>query len=291
VKRGVKRIVVSIVIIMLLITPTFSAASTGLRRGAGDVDLLQSYLEYSAAYGKDLCALGYVYFITQQGYDVVVRHRYFSRSISDDQKLGINNVGYALVAEVVAINEMPAEPKYLMSAGARVRRTEVQPIISNEVEIARQSSVYVNLAGRLILVMTGIKWPIISFVDALVGSMSFPTAVYGNVVAITLNAHVRFSHWYEVRNATGNWSPYVVTESRMTNVVFSQHVTRSVAPWDTVTAHSTHNDARREHSPRWGADVLNFQDAELRHQLGWGVQVYRWNDAGGTRVDNLIVFP
>lgn len=282
-KRNVNRIAVSLVIITLLMTSSLGSASALPYESTPD--LLHNYLEQSRILGEKPNVLGYVQFIKQQGFDVVVRHRYFVQST--DQELG--DTKYLQIAEVITTNGMSAEAQPLTSGA--VRLTEVQPVFYSEVEIDRQHNTYATLAGRLIIVLAGMSWPIISFVDALVSSIPFPTTVYGNIVAITQNAFVKFSQWYEVQNSQGNWSPFVVTESRRTNVAFVQNVTRRVAPWDMVSASSVHNNARNQHSPRWGAHTLNFQDAQLRYQLGWGVQVYRWSDAGGTIVNNPSVFP
>jgi len=281
VKRKVQRIVVGLVITLLLMTSSFNSANT--KASLLDEDLLlHNYLAYSEEHGEEPSVEAYVQFIIQQGFDAVVRHRYFVQNLGDTE-------GYSQIADVVAINEITAYSQPLM--GGSVRLTEVQPVVYSQIEIERQHNTYATLAGELITVLTGLRWPIISFVDALMGSIPFPTTVSGNVVAITSHTFVGLSQWYEVQNSQGNWSPFVVTESRRTNVTFTQQVTRLVSPWDTSVASSVHNSARHQYSPRWGAHTLNFQDAHLRYQIGWGLQVYRWSDPGGTIVYSPSVFP
>ena len=168
-KRKVQRIVVGFVITILLMASSFSSANT--KASLRDEDLLlHNYLAYSEERGEEPSVEAYVLFIMQQGFDAIVRHRYFVQILGDSE-------GYSQIAEVVAINEISAYSQSLM--GGAVRLTEVQPVVYSQIEIERQHNTYATLAGKLITVLAGLAWPIISFVDALVGSIPFPTTVYG----------------------------------------------------------------------------------------------------------------
>lgn len=94
-KRKVKRIVVGLVIIILLMTSSLSSAST--KASLRDEDLLlHNYLACSQSCGEEPSVEAYVRFIMQQGFDAVVRYRYFVQKLGDTE-------GYSQVAEVVTI--------------------------------------------------------------------------------------------------------------------------------------------------------------------------------------------
>ncbi|KAF0195551.1 MAG: hypothetical protein FD169_1364 [Bacillota bacterium] len=172
-----------------------------------------------------------------------------------------------------------------------VRPTLIGPMQQTDVHIQTQQWPYLTLAGKLMLATASVYWPIVSFVDALVGSIPFPTTVYGNVVATTYNSYTRYDMWYEIVNQYGQWEPFVITQWRQTNLSFAEKVTRSVSPYDDQFAFSSFTGFRFQTSNRWGDHLANEAEAIDRYYRGWGLQVYTYNGIGSTDILNTHMLP
>lgn len=217
----------------------------------------------------------------------------------DDYVAFLQNNGVSVVHtyqyEPLAV-QMPKgtdlDSSLVLPQSVQVLRTLVGPAIQSNVVVGpTQNHFYSTLPGKLIVATASLYWPIISFVDALVGSIDFPKTVYGNVSSVTTNTYVRLDMWYEIQNQYGQWEPFVITQYRQTNLSFSETVTSTAWPYPNSSASADYTGLRYQTSYRWDNHSANDLEAVDRYYRGWGLQVYTYDGYGSTNILNTHLLP
>jgi len=190
---------------------------------------------------------------------------------------------YIKINEVTEVNRSPQLLAYIQG-DTRVR----QVTAGSSQKVGSLSDNYNQFIQGSIMALIGYSHPVFGFVTAMSGLFPYSPEQYGKVSAEVLNTYAYTNVWHEVYDLVG-FVPMVITESRRTNVTYTQSVVNKNTG-KTTTNHTDYQGVKYEYSIYYGqltrnlTQALNMYNAGLRNP-----EVYYYYT--GTVIDNSHVLP
>lgn len=147
------------------------------------------------------------------------------------------------------------------------------------------------MKGTAISVLSGVlskTHPLIGFILFVADQIPYSEPEYGWISSTVKNNHVDSNVWHEVYDGR-DFTVMVITESRMTNVIYNQSVTNKNTGFVTSVAEDF-NGIYYQYSIYFGQLTRNLQEALNRYNAGITFpNLYRYST--GTFIDNSIILP